>query len=119
MKVIDLLNKIANGEEVPKEVIYDNKPFYYDEEVCDYCNVGIDYTLFSDFLNKTYGLNNCLNDEVVIIKDEEEKKIPEKFEIKYEIDEDCTIDNSKAAFIECILADKINEIIDYLKSKGE
>ena len=32
MKVIDLLNKIANGEEVPKKIEYRNIKFVYDED---------------------------------------------------------------------------------------
>lgn len=52
----------------------------------------------------------------------EEKKIPEKFKINYEIDEEDTINMKKATMLECDLACRINEILDYLdylKSKGE
>ena len=32
MRVIDLLNKIANGEEVPEKIKYRNKIFIYDKD---------------------------------------------------------------------------------------
>ena len=99
MKVIDLLNKIANGEEVPKIIKYNDEFYWYDEtddnEIARYRDIH-DEWLFGD----TY-----LNDEVEII---EEKKIPEKLdELNNESDESKRLSN------------KINEIIDYLKSKGE
>ena len=107
MKVIDLLNKIANGEEVPKRIEYDGIEFkfiegaYEDEKGNDLC----------------YYDNSCrffLNDEVEII--EEKKKIPEK------LDEYADVSGGLACewtFGEKKLKEKINEIIDYLKSKGE
>ena len=57
-----------------------------------------------------------LNDTIEIIG-EEGKKIPEKFKINYEIDEENTINMEKATMLECDLACRINEIIDYLKEK--
>lgn len=68
MKIIDLLNKIANGEEVPKKIKYDG--IEYEEEPC--------YMLY-----KVAGecsesqLKNLLNDQVEIIEeDKEENEIP-------------------------------------------
>lgn len=58
-----------------------------------------------------------LNEEVEIL--EEEKEIPEKFKINYEIDEENTINMKEATMLECDLVYRINEIIDYLKSKGD
>lgn len=107
MKVIDLLHKIANGEEVPKKIKYNllEKKYQilvYDEEEQEY-RYENDYNNFCTFPN------HHLNDEVEII--EEEKKIPEKIEEK-EIEVSMAIGEE-------ICANKINEIIDYLKSKGE
>ena len=68
MKVIDLLNKIAKGEEVPEKIIYRKKEFFW----CKPCN---DYDYKDDTL---IHLKDCvynLNDEVEII--EEEKDIEE------------------------------------------
>lgn len=115
IKVIDLFNKIANGEEVPKKLRYNFKTYFYDSETQDYCDWDNTYGLFSDYLENNYGLSNCLNDEIEIL--EEEKKIPEKLE-DYYLDKkgECPIE---LTIYEQILRDKINDIIDYLKSKGE
>ena len=64
MKIIDLLNKIANGEEVPKKIkTCDNDIFYYDEtddnEVARYKNKN-DVLIIDEFY---------LNDEVEIIEE--------------------------------------------------
>ena len=95
MKVIDLLNKIANGEEVPQEIKLDNKYFCYDEtdgaEIYRYRTTSGDF--LTDYAN--------LNDEVKII--EEDKKIEKKKEI--ECLHVCTESNE-------YLVKKINEIID-------
>ena len=106
MKVIDLLNKIANGEEVPKKIKYNIFELkrtmsnnllrlYVDEE-------GM---FFPEYYN---GL--VLNDEVEII--EEEKKIPEKIPLNY-------ADDRKPEEVYEYLRCSYNQLIDYLKSKGE
>ena len=106
IKVIDIMNKIANKEEVPKKLRYNFKTYFYDSEAQDYCDWDNTYGLFSDYLENNYGLSNCLNDEVEIL--EEEKKIPEKINLQKGI---------KSELYE--LATTINSIIDYLKSKGK
>ena len=115
IRVIDLLNKIANGEEVPKKVKYDGQEW--------------EYNPINDYEGKKYGgclLNQItldhLTDEVEIL--EEEKKIPEKIEIyedeegHYFIDKHC-----KKIYITCdevnFMVEEFNQLIDYLKSKGE
>ena len=116
MKIIDLLNKIANGEEVPQKIKVGNKIYNYEtfnigkgdnyftaewEEVKGY-RINYDDTYY--YLEiRDYNLN----DTVEILK--EEKKIPEKLEI--------LPDNEH--YSNEVLYGKINEIIDYLKSKGE
>ena len=104
MRIIDLLNKIANGEEVPKKIRYKTfelertqseevKRLYVDEQ-------GM-------FFPEYYSFD--LNDEVEII--EENKKIENIYHC-------CMETNNKETkfLIENIndLADKINEIIDRL-----
>ena len=82
MKVIDLLNKIANGEEVPKEFKYRGKT--YEAVKKDKFTVYKDdsgYTIKDMF--KIFYLEACLNDEVEII--EEDKEI-EEIEIHYHSD---------------------------------
>ena len=116
MKVIDLLNKIANGEEVPEKIRFDStywkrkigeKNVYYVDE-----DDKIDLFVYLFRYNLTF----TLNDEVEII---EEKKIPEKLDEYANVSGDLACDWT---FGEKKLKDKINEIIDYLdylKSKGE
>lgn len=106
MKVIDLLNKIANGEEAPKTIKYRGLVFDYDD--IDYFNTDLGY------LFEKYVILEILNDEVKII---EEKKIPEKLE-DYSLDKKGKYPISPTLYEE-ILKDKINELIDYLKSKGD
>ena len=113
MKIIDLLNKIANGEELPEYVKYFNRN---DEE---YNIMMVTYENIIYKLNYEY---IKLNDEVEIL--EEEKKIPEKIEIyedeegHYFIDKHC-----KKIYITCdevnFMVEEFNQLIDYLKSKGE
>ena len=106
IRVIDLLNKIANGEEVPKKFIWDDKEYYSQFKNCYRCDETS--TIFED----DFVLEH-LNDEVEIL--EEEKKIPEEITM-------CTSGIMSFDAVEHItseLKDKINSIIDYLKSKGE
>ena len=63
MKIIDLLNKIANGEEVPKKIKYDG--IEYEEEPC--------YMLYEVAGECSESqLKNLLNDQVEIIEEEKE-----------------------------------------------
>lgn len=107
MKVIDLLNKIANGVTYTKKArirYFDRRNDYEDE--CILNEVAIGYRL--------YNQNIELNDEVEIL--EEEKKIPEKLEREIHIENGVEISSEPS--IEQIM-NKLNEVIDYLKSKGE
>ena len=96
MKVIDLLNKIANGEEIPQLIKWNG--YIYDKLGCEYYMLNDrDITLFGDILDTN---GKYLNDEVEII--EEDKKI-EKFEFG-EIEDGEHYEIKR----------KINEIIDKL-----
>lgn len=96
MKVIDIFNKIANGEEVRFRLLCDNDIFYITKD----CFL---YNETQEELAHWYIDVDWLNEEVEII---EEKKIPEK------------LPTNKLGTVSDI-KDKINEIIDYLESKGE
>jgi uncharacterized protein (UPF0147 family) len=98
MKVIDLLNKIANGEEVPKNIKYYNDYILtYDEDTQDYYNEpSCTYSLLNDIHYK-------LTDEIEIIED-----IPKKDKIKELSDYQMCQENYYK------IIDKINEIIDRL-----
>lgn len=108
MKVIDLLNKIANGEEVPKKIKFKDEVFEFENgmymsETNDYLEEYTDYTM--------------LNNEVEII--EEDKKIRKLDFIeentfskrqKGMTNEDRRLLDSNFKEI----GNKINEIIDYI-----
>ena len=116
MKVIDLLNKISNGEEVPKKIKYNNKIWNYREGIMEYIS---DDTCFS-LSNFEF---DVLNDEVEIL--EEEKKLPEKLKIEQDTpNSNYYIRNengTKCALTKHskMIAETLNQVIDYLKSKGE
>ena len=123
IKIIDLLNKIANGEEVPKKIKFCYRTFEYDD-ISDYLCIDKNNYLKEDYCNGysihkwIFGSN--LNDEVEIL--EEPKKIPEKIIIEQESTGNYYIKNKYGT--KCyltkhskIFADKINEILDYLERK--
>ena len=128
MKVIELLNKIANGN-IPKRIIYDKYVYQWNNKIRNYeREVDIAITLNWDYI-----AIECLNEQVEILEEPiisklyinnelqynlEEKKIPEKLNILQFSD---LIDMSKEELIETIKEQrfKINKIIDYLKSKGD
>lgn len=94
MKIIDLLNKIANGEEVPKKIKYVDDIYINIDEHCYFCeetNETLSQNIYAEF--------SRLNDEVEII--EEDKKIERMTAI------------STNSFNQA-LVDKINEIIDVI-----
>ena len=108
IKVIDLLNMISKGEEVPKKIKINNVIYEYRSYM--YCTEKANYQDIEDYLFGKWNFN-ILNEEVEII--EEEKKIPEKIQ-----KDDFESINEEEPKL-CIAIRKINEIIDYLKSKGE
>ena len=62
MKVIDLLNKIANNEEVPEEIIYEEYHLSWDNGDKDYyCE---EYGNLFEYLFSEYRTNEALNFEV-------------------------------------------------------
>ena len=102
MKIIDLLNRIANGKEIPKEIFYEDRQWYWEEKAQDYI---YDYKrLFNYYLNED--LITSLNDEIEII--EEDKKIEKLYEISNIGDLTIKYPDNKQ------LMDKINEIIDVI-----
>ena len=98
MKVIDLLNKIANGEEVPERIKYNNKIYTRFRNNCG--NTLYYYQVYGecDFLLQNIELVSELNDEVEILEPIEDEFI--------DID---TINICREEQSE--LAEKINEII--------
>ena len=70
IKIIDLLNKIANGEEVPEQIKYDD--FYWNW--CGSCKIYETRDEENNEINLYRGLvyEGDLNDEVEILDEEEE-----------------------------------------------
>lgn len=103
IKIIDLLNKIANNEEVPKKIKYNDEIWEYYKDSGDYIRAGKPNTLFT-----MYYIHLILNDEIEII--EEPKKI-EKITVREKTlgfpSGEWTARNMDKAF-----AIKINELID-------
>ena len=109
IKVIDLLNKIAKGEEVPKRIKYDDKNWNYKDEIKKYVSDDT-YFCFSNFEFDE------LNDEVEIIEEPQEHKIPEKLKCAAWGDKDENGNYLMSAIPSNeMLMNKINEIIDCLE----
>lgn len=75
MKVIDLLNKIANGE-APRKIRYGEIEYTYDSYRCDIGYVDKSYPPYKWFINEIKDLDTTevLNDEIEIIDDKLEKR---------------------------------------------
>ena len=77
MKVIDLLNKIANGEEVPEKIKYENYIYWYNKNLKDYENAQVEFESY--LISSRYHKTDFLNDEVEIIEEApEETKVSEE-----------------------------------------
>lgn len=106
IKVIDLLNMISKGEEVPKKIEYEGEIYEFNKNIHGYWG-GKNNDCFRAMVNW-----RCLNNEVEIL--EEEKKIPGK--LNEDFNQHCN------EYLYKKVEDKVNEIIDYLdylKSKGK
>ncbi len=107
MKIITIYELLGMVKDEPDRSIYVK---YFDrvnkkEDVMWACKENIIYKLEQLVIE--------LNDTIEIL--EEEKKIPEKLDKYADISGDLACEWS---FAEKKLKDKVNEIIDYLKSKG-
>ncbi len=100
MKVIELLNKIANGEEVPRKVKYKTYYWEYKQERKDYKDNEDDWV----FSCSNYDIPEMLNVEVEIIEEDE------KIEKLYGEPRHIYTEN------ELYIVGKINEIIDKLNA---
>lgn len=112
IKIIDLLNKISNDEEVPEKIKINNVIYEYRGYM--YCTENANYQDIEDYLFGKWNFN-ILNDEVEII--EEPKKI-EKITVREKTlgfpNGEWTARNMDKAF-----AIKINELIDEIKNLKE
>jgi hypothetical protein len=110
MTVIQLLNKMAKGEEVPRKFTYKGYLWEYDEKIKMW------FYYFGESkshrFDRLFYLNMILNDEVEIL--EEEKKIPEKLYLS-----DYEDTTGKFDYDVLLTINEIIDYLDYLKSKGE
>lgn len=107
IKIIDLFNKIANDEEVPKKIKYFGEIYEYSEDMKFYYQN--DFSMYRDFFTE----GNCLNEEVEIL--EEDKPIIEKIKInKYKFH---NTNHSKLLKNQETLENKLNEVINYINRK--
>lgn len=115
IKIIDLLNKISNGEKIPKKIKYGKDTYIHIDNYCYYCedtNLILSDRIFAEY--------SKLNDEIEII--EEDKKI-EKLDIKQEKNIKNNwkwkLNNYCISTPQKIMADKINELIDEINNLKE
>ena len=73
MKVIDLLNKIANGEEVPENIVFQGEQYGLEKAggVYNYC-YGDEYNNTRWLFDDRYDTTTILNKEVEILDEEDE-----------------------------------------------
>ena len=105
MKIIDLLNKIANGEELPKKIKYNDDEYIHIGNYCYFCEET------NEILSQnTYAEFSRLNDEVEIL-DEEEFETIEELLIEYD-DGDIGINKKYISSQQSeIFAKSINQLI--------
>ena len=126
--IYELLGMIKDGK-APKKVKYREMIYHICYEYGDY-ESDIEEYRYADtkehyYLFEGIDMLKCLNDEVEIL--EEKKEIPEKLDIRQEKN----IKNNwkwkvygkehsyNISTPQKLIADKVNALIDYLKSKGE
>ena len=120
IKIIDLLNKIANGEEVPTDIKVGIHKFYkcrkhnvYDD--FDYQNEDGEYLL--DYLSEYEYLTKYINNEVEILDEEDEfedvKRLP--------INELYLTESQQSHIVDSInaLIKNQKKIIERLKKEGK
>lgn len=75
IKIIDLLNKIANGEEVPKKIDYNGEIFIYNETLKRYVHEINKYSDSSTYcLGGYFALDMSLDHEVKVLEELEDKE---------------------------------------------
>ncbi len=118
IKIIDLLVKIANGEEVPEKIKYDGIVLIYEVEIQDYWCYYDKYL----FEYKFAECNDFLNEYVEIVK--EPKKIEKLEPVRGSdlTDKDMILRNN--ALVELCktlnnINNKVNELIDEINNLKE
>ena len=117
IRIIDLLNKIANNEEVPKKIKYNCEIF---ERVISGMNFNDYVDEDGDYLFQDYDWLYNINDEIEIIEEDKKIETINNFTSNVGAVDDYNIEEyiHKLFEQEFILFSKINEIIDYI-NKGD
>jgi hypothetical protein len=117
IKIIDLLNKIANGEEVPKKIKFDNVIFVYIDKWEQYVTKEEEIPLLKRICDYNY---SGLNDEVEII---EEDKTIEELKTEIENTKRKLIGTSGNRYsirvVDNIIINKINELVKEINKLKE
>lgn len=108
MKIIDILNKIANGINIPIEINYKDITYRYDCDTKDYYS-----GLNDEYLLDSYSIPTILNDEVEILETTTYKQDNIKKIDLEEINKNISFGVKNDIY----LAIKINEIIDRLNKE--
>ena len=113
----ELLGLVKDGKELPKKIKVLDVVYEFDDHYGDYYNKSLDRFLFIYMTSEEeWKLAFFLNMQVEIL--EEEKKIPEKLELPSFI-EFKTMTPEERYVITAREYDVLNDLIDYLKSKGD
>lgn len=113
IKIIELLNKIANGEEIPKKIKYSNKIWKLEEHNGDYKNED---TYLFEYLFKYFNTKSFINNKAEII--EENKKIEKLYPIYgsrlIDLGDKDQINNNKSITYLILILNKMSKKIDEL-----
>ena len=111
---IEIVRYKEKKEQMPKRIKYMGRIFEYNENETNYITVEKPHDVITLFVTWSWELN----EEVEII---EENKIPEKlstwFSVETKQSKELNIEYANTNFEN--MYEKINEICDYLKSKGD
>lgn len=75
IRVIDLLNKLANGEEMPKKIKYNDDEYWYIKNMQDYKDAVVSYDSY--LIDRKYHEGGWLNDTVEILEEQKDIDIQE------------------------------------------
>lgn len=108
--IYELLGMVKDGK-APKKIMYNNIVWEYVNHEKDYRSRHNAELFFNDEIDNTWIMTH-LNTQIEIL---EEKKLPEKLNL----DTDELRGKETPRAIDYLIESKINQVIDYLKSKGD
>lgn len=118
IKIIDLLNMIAEGKELPENIKYDTKEMEYDYNKQDYLGYysnGNGEWLFQYLFDRCRNTKHFINDTVEIIEEDNNKiEFLEDFDFDYNLDTNEKCEILREWYLK--LKRKQEEIIDRLNN---